>query len=142
MPSEHMVSYIPLLYASPFPNEIPKKQIIKFFDALSKIACGLLVVVTCRTRETLLEQLSPVVINLNRKFLPDGRVLSVLTIEKNFGFPSSPSEYEFEIRGCELYKNLPYKLEGLIFDEVKKEYMYPKDPIPGVWIFETSFKVG
>lgn len=128
----------------PFFEEISREQIINFFDTLSKIAYGLdlLVVVTCRTCESSLEQLAPIVINLNRKFFNDGRAVSTLSILKNVGFPSSPSEYEFEIRGHELGKNLGYKLEGLRFEEKENRYKPYNKPIPGIWIFETSFKVG
>jgi KaiC/GvpD/RAD55 family RecA-like ATPase len=128
----------------PFFEDIPKEQIIDFFDTLSKIAYGLdlLVVVTSRTRDSSLEQLTPIVINLNKKILHDGRAISSLSIKKNVGFPTSPLEYEFEIRGLELEKrNLAYKLKGLLFNE-RKGYEPFNEPIPGIWIFETSFKVG
>ena len=128
----------------PFFEDVPKEQIIDFFDTLSKIAYGLdlLVVVTSRTSDSSLEQLTPIVINLNKKILHDGRAFSSLSIKKNVGFPTSPLEYEFEIRGLELEKrNLAYKLKGLLFDE-RKGYEPFNEPIPGIWIFETSFKVG
>lgn len=123
--------------------DIPKKQIISFFDTLSKIAYGLdlLVVVTCQTHESSLEPLAPVVINLDRKFLSDGRAVSTIAIKKNVGSPPSPSEYEFEIRGFELERDFSYKLKGLKC-EGEDDYKPYDKPIPGIWIFETSFKVG
>lgn len=127
-----------------FFEEIPKEQIINFFDTLSKIAYEyeLLVVVTCLTCESSLEQLAPIVINLDREFQNDGRAISSLLIKKNVGFPSSPTKYEFEIRGLELENNLKYKLQGLVFDEIEGKYRPESKLIPGIWIFETSFKVG